>query len=349
MAIAADYIGCRFGEFRILDIIARGAEAEVFLCINEATRKTFALALGVQDDELWEGNPLIPPRNMSEWNRVKNGFASEYLLAPEGPLRAPIVYGVVQDRYVEPVFPGRRVQMAWSAQEIIKEAKQTAWDDWLPWKLLVEKILDLLLIGEHMDYKLIQFCGIDLEFEKSLMGIMESNALLQRKKGDAMWCYAGAGAFRNSAYCGQYESVHRPVSSNLLFCVLFAGMNQKMSLSEISATIRCPFFRANLARQEQLQFHYLRDWMHSYLKDATTSKQGFFSNLKSSVSRWFDKSSPSVENFLDTIDKNLTCEPIDIWSDSQEIDRSIEMSDNTSFPLLLREYIHGTDLNKLNP
>lgn len=63
MAEIADYIGCGFGSFEIERHVAHGAEAEVYCVRDFKHDRRLILRLDPNDDELWDGDPMIPPRN----------------------------------------------------------------------------------------------------------------------------------------------------------------------------------------------------------------------------------------------------------------------------------------------
>lgn len=133
MAVAADYVGCAFGSFTILQKLAHGAEAEVFVCKHEATGLLYILRLDVADNALWDQEPLVPPRNQTL--EVKNAKGT-WLVAPRyhfETLRARVkdangwdikvtsIYGVLANRYLVPVASPIRVRLARDVDDVLNQ------------------------------------------------------------------------------------------------------------------------------------------------------------------------------------------------------------------------------------
>jgi hypothetical protein len=134
---AADYVGCAFGSFTILQRLGHGAEAEVFACKHEATGLLYVLRLDVADDGLWDHIPLMPPRNQTL--EAKNAKGT-WLVAPRyhfDTLRArakdadawafkvPSIYGVLASRYLVPVASPIRVRLARDVDEVMDRTPRT--------------------------------------------------------------------------------------------------------------------------------------------------------------------------------------------------------------------------------
>ena len=131
MATAADYVGRTFGSFSIVQKLAGGAEAEVFSCRHEATGLLYVLRLDVNDDSLWAGEPLVPPRNQTlEAKNAKGTWlvAPRYhaesvraraLNASSWAFNVPAIYGVLSNRYLVPVASPVRVRLARDVDDIL--------------------------------------------------------------------------------------------------------------------------------------------------------------------------------------------------------------------------------------
>jgi hypothetical protein len=137
MASVADYVGCAFGSFTMLQNIGHGAEAEVFVCKHEATGLLYILRLDVSDDALWDREPLMPPRNQSLEAKNAKGtwlvaprYYFETLRAREKDanawaIKVPSIYGVLANRYLVPVASPIRVRVARDVDDVLNQTPRT--------------------------------------------------------------------------------------------------------------------------------------------------------------------------------------------------------------------------------
>src|SRR5262245_56768884 len=134
MARVTDYVGRSLGSFEIIRVIDHGAKAEVFACRHKTTGIVYVLRLAATDNDLWAGDPVLPPRNASierpnavgTWG-MQPAYYELSLKERKGAkdawvIKTTSIYGILEQRYLVPVASPVRVKGAWDIDALLKKA-----------------------------------------------------------------------------------------------------------------------------------------------------------------------------------------------------------------------------------
>ena len=251
MPTATDYIGRSFGEFTIVGQVGHGTEAEVLACKHVATGITYVLRLDVNDDELWDNDFLLPPRNASlerrnaqvSWmvnarrarhnvNKIQKDLSSLKI--------TPDIYAVIESRYLIPVASPVRVRGAWDVDRVLRMSPPTK----LPLLKLWEDII-FCVINEACENELQTKAWRDLLGGQVLLSAihyyLDGCTLTSKQKGRVV---------RNISI---NDTDGPEFAENLLLRLWSCVARGCISLDEARATLRCIHFRRNVTKHDAQQ------------------------------------------------------------------------------------------------
>lgn len=274
MAVPEDYIGQRFGAFQIGQIIGAGMAGEVFECRHLINGRRYALKLHVEDDALWDGDPLLPPRNGRRpevWTAIeKVGFLA--MNSPGGFQDFTADYfAVVGNSWVRPLTIAGRVRDAMSHAQLLQYGPDGRLDNALDrsraFQVLVFAILAdaQVLAHDAFDDRWGVICGGD-RFAHLAAGAAQAGIISQR-----------------AAESVARESEERAdLTNNRLFWLLVAADVGDISAQALRATLRCPLFRLNVETVDVAQLVLLKSAL-----DETTLVTAGLATPREAIARAF--------------------------------------------------------------
>ncbi|NIP26547.1 MAG: hypothetical protein GWN67_19225 [Phycisphaerae bacterium] len=256
MATVTNYIGKTFGAFTITGEVGHGAEAEVLACQHDPTGLIYILRLDINEDRLWQGDPLIPPINShlekknihGTWVMERQQYEFTLKSLKDDPdackITSPAIYGVLDTRYLVPVSSPIRVKNALNVDHVLRAGPA---DDILFFEMW-EDIVLTMIPGAYDE------SGPSQEWKdkwKNLVG----GSILQC----AMEKYLNAGSLSSeqkqrvlTAISG-YNTDRPEFAENLLLRLCGCLSRNRISLDEARATLQCLHFRRNVTVHEAQQ------------------------------------------------------------------------------------------------
>lgn len=320
MAEIADYIACGFGSFEIERHVAHGAEAEVYCVRDFKHDRRLILRLDPNDDELWDGDPVVPPRNGSL--ETRNAFGT-WAGAPN--YRRPVdkhgfkfamasVYGILDQRFLIPVTARFRVKNALSPDHVLDASAFEQFSDRPVWEgIAIRLVIDTadLLEGKlpenEWDEHWSRFATEPrLEFSRRLF-------------------------LQNSVYADRQADIERviatrtpeglmPVFKNLLVRLAIARADENVSEEQLRASLKCRHFRINVSNWEIGQLLV----------------------LYSVIDHCNEMSFPpetDVPKAIMSILHGLSEQPLNEWDFHDEVVEQEKQPDLDRFSLFLQEYV----------
>ncbi len=322
MAEIADYIGCGFGSFEIERHVAHGAEAEVYCVRDFKHDRRLILRLDPNDDELWDGDPMIPPRNRTLEVR---GAIGTWAIAPGYRVRVSVdqhefkfawasIYGVLDQRFLIPVTARFRVKNALSPDHILDACGFELFSDRPLWEsIAIRLVIDTtdMLEGKLSELEWDQHWSRfatepRLEFSRRLF-------------------------LQNSVYADRQADIERvistrtpegllPVFKNLLVRLAIARADGKVSEEQLRASLKCRHFRINVASWEIGQLMVLYSVIE-HCNEMTFPPE------------------VDVPKAIASILHGLSEQPLNEWDFHDEVVEQEKQPDLDQFSLFLQEYV----------
>lgn len=322
MAEIADYIGCAFGSFEIEHHVAHGAEAEVYCVRDSKHDRRLILRLDPNDDELWDADPMLPPRNSSLEVRNAKGTwvaALNYRIRvsvdnKEFKFACASIYGVVDQRFLIPVTARFRVKNALSPDYILAASPFGPFSDRPLWEVLAIRL------------------------------VVETAALLDGKLSEREWDEHWSRFateprlepsrrlfLQNSVFSDRQAAIERviitrtpqgllPVFKNLLVRLAIARVDGKVSEEQLRASLKCRHFRINVSTWEIGQLLAL------------------YSVIEHCNETTFPPQTKSL-NAIKSILNGLLEQPLNEWDFHDEVVEQATQPDLDQFSLFLQEYV----------
>lgn len=253
MASSEDYIGKNFGRFQIVEQMAQGAEAEVFVCADLKVGRSYILRLDAHDDDLWDGDPVIPPKNYTLESKNAHGtwfmtpgyrkqsFGSEF------KFRTVPIYGILDSRYFVPVASPFRVKGAWNVDRLLSSAPA---DDLLYFELWEDLALHMLSDAHNVDSG-----NTTVQEWKRRWGLLAGGEILT----SAVKRYMEAGSLNSEARSKVLDRISiqdsddAELAENLILRLCGSLSRGRMTHKEATATLACRHFRINITIHELKQ------------------------------------------------------------------------------------------------
>jgi hypothetical protein len=310
MARVEDYIGCKFGSFRIEERIGHGKEAEVFRCIHLDTGRHYALRLDIEDDAIWDGEPAIPPRNYS---LERNNCQGTWLLSSQwykysASAECVPIYGVLNNRYLIPMACPVRVRDAWDINEVLKHSPADDLYLFEMWELLVLSMIVGAYESNTPDSDWVN------RWSKLIGGSILQNAMSQYLDGGSLSNDEKRQVLQNVSRSSKTNAPEFAENTLLRLCGCIS--RGRMSLKEAKATLQCIYFRINIS------LHELDQIVAAY------------NALKFGVTIGAETSSKLLEFVL----LEMTKAPLDKFNNKEYFEIREKQPDNSSFSLFLQEW-----------
>jgi hypothetical protein len=322
MAEVADYIGCGFGSFEIERHVAHGAEAEVY-CIRDFKHdRRLILRLDPKDDELWDGDPMVPPRNSSlevrnakgTWVAARNYRVRASVDKQEFKFACASIYGVLDQRFLIPVSARLRVENALSPDHVLGASAFESFSGRPLWE------------------------GIAIRLVVDTANLLEGK--LSEDEWDEHWSrfateprleFSRRRFLQNGVYAARQADIERiiaertpegllPVFKNLLVRLAIARADGKVSEEQLVASMKCRHFRINVSNWEI----------------------GQLLELYSVIEHCNEISFPpetDVPKAIISILHGLSEQPLNEWDVHDEVVEHEKQPDLDRFSLFLQEYV----------
>ncbi len=255
MARTSDYVGLSFGSFEIGSKVGSGASADVFACRHEGTGILYVLRLDSEDRALWEGNPMLPPRNASIEVPNANGTWHSELVSYEATMESvqaqgsdawklvsvPI-YGILEQRYLVPVASPVRVKGAWDVTRLLETAPP---DDLFLFELW-EDFLGSLAGAAHGSIE-----KLASDPWRTVTGGRILSSAIARYLGNGGLDRREQEEITRAASASQVEGPE--LAENLVLRLCGCVQRGRMSIADAVSTLQCRHFRINITQHEAVQ------------------------------------------------------------------------------------------------
>ena len=258
MAIPDDYVGKRFGSFLIESHGAVGGRSEIYICKHLPTQNYFNLKLSIEEDMLWESEPMLPPINGYHLQReVEAVWSMADTDRPFWPIGVIIFYQVINCDYVIPLSSPWRLKNALSVERVLalRDAVRPVLHEL---SVLSDAAGAMLADAVNRDISTDDFMSVwgtlvgDDEFLSIQLPAVEglSNPAARESVSDRILSDPTGSRF----------------SDNRLLWLYAAMVNKIISTDEWAATLMCRWFRLNISEHEIKQFFGLHAGLKSVKK-----------------------------------------------------------------------------------
>ena len=253
MAAPEDYVGRAFGKFLITGMIGSGFNHEVFELVDTGSGVPYVLRLRADRDELWDGEPRLPPRNGRDETRGVHHAAFHHSNAAQKGdwFPTPHYYAVTPSGRIQPITAGWRVRSALDIDRIDampRPQPQTS--------LLYACAALLMFIDAAADTRPDEEWKTrweDLAGGRELLQVLNPLILsLDKRRADRVLTRLHA--------CEQSTP---PLTENSLIRLHAAFEAGETDAGGYAATLKCPFFRLNVSVGEIGQLRTLYDALYT--------------------------------------------------------------------------------------
>ena len=258
VATPEDYLSRPFGDFVLDEIVGSGATAEVFRCVHVPTGLFYALRLGIEEDRLWDGPPILPPLNgVTERKTAEISWAVGVTATRGADSVFVQAFRIVDARYVVPLSARVRLNSAWSIERA--RALPPPPGEFTGMLSLYDDALGLMyadaaLGNDDLDVWLARWKWLSggTYLMAKLDPVIEDGALLPLGAG-----VAERDALRTKLSTG--IEGHVELAENVLVKLCAALARDELDRDAFKATLLDPYFRLNIHRIEVTQLLRLHE------------------------------------------------------------------------------------------
>lgn len=270
MATPEDYVGKRFGYFSITKHLGAGATAEVFICEHLPSRFPYVLRLDVEDDALWDDEPLLPPRNGDfERGGVKFVWDMGNNEKPGWPEMLEMHYQIVDQKDVIPLCSPWHLAHALTAPQVrsLRDAVMPILDGFSLYSDAVGAMVAAATLG-----------GLAQDMFLAKWGKLSGGSHLLALVGSEWENLAGmSDKSRVLDLLARRNDANPEFAENRLLWLCVAATHELISRDDLHATLMCRWFRQNIAIYEIEQFlevqRALQDADNYYLSNRIDASQ----------------------------------------------------------------------------
>jgi hypothetical protein len=273
MASAEDYLGMSFGAFTVERTIGAGAEAEVFQVLHRGTGRRYVMRLDANDDEIWRGAPVNPPRNQSvEIQNVRGSwlastsyhemgrdrrkprrqpalwpFRKAESNEPDWIVAVPVIYAVKDMHYLIPVSSPFKLRNSVSIDEVFRLAPP---DDLLYFEMWEDIALSMLGDANFANRGEMSEAEWQDRWAVLCGGPILCRAVRKYMDGGSLSGEAKDAVIRRIS---QGTETERELAHNLILRLCGAVSRGRISLDAARATARSAPFRENIGTHDLRQ------------------------------------------------------------------------------------------------
>ena len=245
MAIPDDYVGKQFGSFFIDRHAAVGGHSEIYICKHLPTQRYYNLKLSIEEDALWEGEPLLPPINgYCQKTEVEVTWSVANRDRPYWPGGLVYYYQVIDSDYVIPLCSPWRLKDALSIQRVFALGDAVR-----------PTLHELSVVSDAAGAMLADaaFRDIGTDSFMSVWGTLVGDDKFLAIQRPAIEALPISAQERASNWLLRDRTGPR-FSDNRLLWLYAAMIKELISPDECSATLMCRWYRLNISNHEIEQF-----------------------------------------------------------------------------------------------
>jgi hypothetical protein len=259
MAIPTDYLSRPFGSFVLDELVGSGRDAEAYRCVHVPNGLIYIARLGIDEDRLWEGPPILPPPNgATERKTVEISWLVSGQAWADGK-RTHLVhtFRIVDARDVIPLSAPKRVRGGWS----ITDARSLPPPDGE-----LGSMFSLYDEAVGMMYADAALGEANLREWRSKWRLLSGGPHLMSKvdplieAGELLPTGGRADAARSlRTKLASHAGRRLELAENVLLKLCQAVAVERLDWNAFEGTLRCPFFRLNVHAAEIEQFLLLQE------------------------------------------------------------------------------------------